>query len=308
MSSSKNIGKIAASQIKLAKYSDLFGTENDIDNQIIEVPIIELHTFTNHPFKVKKDDKMQELVASIKERGILVPGIVRHRKEGGYEIIAGHRRAIACEMAGLKEMKVIVMDLSDDEATIIMVDSNIQRENLLPSEKSFAFRMKFEALRHQGSKCGKSTAVQIGEEVKESGRQIQRYIRLTELITPLLNLVDERKLSFISAVDLSYLSINEQQWVYKKIVELNTRPLVCQTEKIKQYSNDGKLTEELVKMLLLGEKKEQKKLIIPSKKIKNYFPKNFTIDEMKSVIYNLLEEWKKVQEKGNAYDGTKDTF
>lgn len=290
---SESRGKHSASKFQLAGFDDLFGNNVAIREQIIEVPIADLHIFKNHPFKVLNDEKMEELIKSIKERGVLVPGIARPRKEGGYELVAGHRRAAGSEIAGLTTMQVIIKDMDDDEATIIMVDSNIQRQNLLVSEKAFAYKMKFEAMKHQGSKSGKVTTSEIGEEVRESGRQIQRYIRLTELYTPLLNLVDTKKLGFIPAVDLSFLTVQEQKWVYNKVVETGTSPNGSQAIKLKKFSTSKEITAGMVDMILTRDKLEPKKVIISSDKINKYFSEKYSKQEIEDVIYKLLEDWKK---------------
>lgn len=290
-----NKGKHSANKIQISSFDDLFGGNDTVMEYIIDVPIADLHTFKNHPFRVADDQKMSELINSIKERGVLVPGIVRPRKEGGYELVAGHRRAAASQTLGLNSMKVIVQDLDDDEATIIMVDSNIQRENLLYSEKAFAFKMKFEALKHSGCKSGKIITVEIGEEVGESGRQIQRYIRLTELIKPLLDLVDENEIGFIPAVDLSYLTNEEQIWVYNKVLKNKKGPTGEQALKLKKYSTEFELTFELVEGILSGIKAEKHKFVIPADRINMYFSKEYTKKDIEDVIYKLLEGWKKSQ-------------
>lgn len=287
--------KNSASKIQLAGFDDLFGNNEVMGEQIIDVPIADLHTFKNHPFKVIQDDKMQELVESIKERGVLVPCIVRPRNEGGYELIAGHRRTVASQLAGLDTIKVMVKELSDDDATIIMVDSNIQRENLLFSERAFAYKMKFEAMKHQGSKAGKITTAEIGEEVGESGRQIQRYMRLTQLYPLLLDWVDEKKIGFIQGVDLSYLTIEEQKWVYDKILEKGVFPNGSQVSVLKKYSEREELTVGMVDMVLDEEKPVPKKVTLSSDKINQYFPKEYSKQDIEIVIYQLLEDWKKSQ-------------
>lgn len=287
--------KSSASKIQLAGFDDLFGNNEVMGEQIIEIPIADLKSFKDHPFKVIQDDKMLELAQSIKERGVLVPCIVRPRKEGGYELVAGHRRTTASQLAGLDTIKVMVKELSDDDATIIMVDSNIQRENLLFSERAFAYRMKFYAMKHQGSKGTKVTTAEIGDEVGESGRQVQRYIRLTELYTPLLDFVDEKKIGFIPGVDLSYLTHQEQKWVYEKIVEKGLYPSGSQVLVLKKYSELGELTAGMVDMVLCEERPVAKKVTISSDKINQYFPKEYSKQDIEVVIYQLLEEWKKSQ-------------
>lgn len=288
-------GKHSANKIQISSFDDLFGVNDTAKEYITDVLIADLHTFKNHPFRVVDDQKMTDLINSIKERGVLVPGIVRPRNEGGYELVAGHRRAAASQALGLNSMKVMVQNLDDDEATIIMVDSNIQRENLLYSEKAFAFKMKFEALKHSGCKSGKLTTVEIGEEVGESGRQIQRYIRLTELIKPLLDMVDENKLGFIPAVDLSYLTNEEQIWVFNKVLKNKKGPTGEQALKLKKHSIEFKLTLELVEEILSEVKTEKSKFVIPADRISRYFPKDYSKKDIEDVIYKLLEGWKKSQ-------------
>jgi ParB family chromosome partitioning protein len=298
------MNKRSASKIKIAGFDDLFGQGMEYEDRVIEAPIRELHTFKNHPFHIVDNFDMEQMVESIKEYGVLVPGIVRRREEGGYEIVSGHRRKYACEIIGRDTMPVVVKDLSDDEATITMFDANIQREHLLFSEKAFAYKLKFDAIKHQGSKGDKVTTDKIGEASKESGRQVQRYIRLTELITPLLKMVDERKVAFIPAVEMSYLSHIEQEWVYKKLLETKRYPTISQAAKIKHLSNSGELTEKLVDIILINDKKEQRKLIIPPEKINSYFPRSYTMDDIGDIIIKLLENWKKTQEE-DSRDGTK---
>lgn len=215
---SSNARKSSASKIKLDTYDDLFGSDitgNSSLEQIINAPLVDLYTFKDHPFRVVDDEKMEETTESIRQYGVLMPGIARPRAEGGYELIAGHRRKRGSELAGRSEMPIIVRNYTDDEATIIMVDSNIQREDILPSEKAKAYKMKFEAMKHQGSKAEKNTYDEVGEAAGDNGKMVQRYIRLAELIPELLNMVDEKKLGFISGVDISYLSAEEQTLLYK---------------------------------------------------------------------------------------------
>lgn len=208
--------------IQLPSYNELLGIDDFVNHgadQIVEVPLSELHPFKDHPFQVRDDEKMEETVESIRNYGVLNPGLVRPRAEGGYEIVAGHRRKRGCELAGKPTMPVLVRDYTDDEAVVIMVDSNIQRENILPSEKAFAYRMKLEAMKHQGAKGNGDTADLVGKEAGDSGRKVQRYIRLTELLPELLEMVDDEKMKFIPAVSLSFLTKEEQSWVFRCIIE-----------------------------------------------------------------------------------------
>lgn len=287
----------SADKVKFTSFDDLFGSvpaENNSDNQIVRLPLNVLHSFKAHPFRVVDDNKMMETVASVKQYGVLVPGIVRKAKAGGYEIVAGHRRKRASELAGCPDMPVIVRKLTDDEATIIMVDSNIQREDLLPSEKAKAYRMKMEALSHQGVKGEGYTADLIGKDTEETGRTVQRYIRLTYLIPELLEYVDQKELLLIPAEKLSYLTAEEQTWVLKLISNKHFSLSVIQAESLKAESKAGTLTEERVKELLIPEIKLPRvpSITISSKKIRNYFPQDYTKEQIETVIYDLLAAWK----------------
>ena len=282
----------SAEKIKIASFDDLFGEPVEVGvEQIINVKLSDLHTFKNHPFKVKDAEKMQETVESIKEYGVLNPGLVRPRVEGGYEIIAGHRRKRGCELAGLEEMPVIVRDISDDEATIVMVDTNIQRESLDYSEKAFAFKMKYDAMKHRGSKGTKTTAQEIGDEVGESGRQIQRYIRLTKLIPELLELVDVKKIGFIPAVDLSYLTKEEQEILLEIISENVVFPNINQAAQLKQYSATNELNRGMITLILTAETKKESKILLSTEKISSYFPQGTSKKDIEEKIYELLEKW-----------------
>ena len=214
----------SAEKIKLTSFDDLFGTASlDSGERVTTVPLSQLHTFKDHPFRVADDEKMQETVESIKQYGVLMPGIVRPYPAGGYEVIAGHRRWRACELAGLSEMPVIIREMDDDTATVIMVDTNIQREDILPSEKAYAYKMKYEALKHQGSK-GKNTAVLVGETAGDSGRTVQRYIRLAELVKELLDAVDNGKIPMMAGEKLSYLTKEAQDWVAGAVADCGVYP------------------------------------------------------------------------------------
>lgn len=280
-----------AERIKLSGYNDLFGTNPEAE-QIIDVPLSELHPFRNHPFKVLMNDEMEALVESIKQQGgVLSPGLVRKRQKGGYELISGHRRCKASELAGMVTMPVIVRELSDEEATVIMVDSNLQRENILPSERAFAYKMKYEALKRPGNQDGASAAKEMEENVGESVRQVQRYIRLTELIGPLLELVDQKRLGFVSGVDLSYLKKDEQEMLYNKMAELGAIPNGTQAAAIKKYSMSNGLTEEVADLILAG-KNKTRKIILKQERISEYFPAGYTPEEIEDLIYKLLDKWK----------------
>lgn len=284
--------KRSAEKIQIARFDDLFGGMESENERIIHVKLSDLHTFYGHPFKVKDDEKMEETVESIKQYGVLVPGIVRVRKQGGYEIISGHRRKRGSELAGLQEMPVIVRDLTDDEAKIILVDANIQRENLDYSEKAFAFKMKFEAMKHQGSRSGAITTEMIGNEVGESGRQIQRYIRLTQLLKPLLEFVDDKKIGFIPAVELSYLTETEQKLLLHLITEKHIFPNGGQSKQLRHYSNEGKLTEEVMEKVFTHIDNKKSGITLAMEKLNQYFPQDVTQQEIETVIYELLKKWK----------------
>ncbi|MBQ2882675.1 MAG: ParB/RepB/Spo0J family partition protein [Alphaproteobacteria bacterium] len=282
-------------EIQLTSYDDLLGInseESEDTEKIIIAPLTELYTFKDHPFRVVDDEKMEETTESIRQYGVLMPGIARPRAEGGYELIAGHRRKRGSELAGRSEMPIIVRNYTDDEATIIMVDSNIQREDILPSEKAKAYKMKFEAMKHQGSKAEKNTYDEVGEAAGDNGKMVQRYIRLAELIPELLNMVDEKKLGFISGVDISYLSVEEQTLLYKKIMELNVVPNGTQAATLKKYSLSGELNAGVIDLLLSEEKPKAKKVTLKADRIKEYFTAEYSNDEIEEVIYELLEKWK----------------
>lgn len=283
-------------EIQLTSYDDLFGINHDVQegqDKIVEIPLQELHTFQHHPFQVHEDEELEKIVESIKEYGILTPILVRMRREGGYEIISGHRRKKACEMAGLEKIPALIRDYNDDESTVFMVDSNIQRENILPSEKAYAYTMKMDALKHQGTK-GKNTmetADLVGVAAEESGRTVQRYIRLTELIPELLELVDGKKLNITPAEALSYLTKEEQGWVYQCILERKAAVSVTMAKMLKRYSEQKTLTKLAVELTLCKEKKEKEAITFKKEKISRYFPEEYNSAQMEEVIYMLLEKW-----------------
>ena len=289
-----NQKKSSAEKIKLGSFDDLFGGAGveEPTEKIIYVPLSELHTFHDHPFRVLDDEKMEETIESIKQYGVLMPGIARPRKKGGYELIAGHRRKRGSELAGLHEMPIMVRNYTDDEATIIMVDSNIQREDILPSEKAKAYKMKFEALKHQGSKGGKHTYDEVGEAAGDNGKMVQRYIRLAELIPDLLDMVDEKKLGFISGVDISFLSEAEQIMVYQKMQELRKMLNGTQSALLKKYSLSGELNFSMIDLVLSEEKEKAKKIVLKADRMNDYFGSEYTNEEIEEVIYMLLDRWK----------------
>ena len=293
----------SAGKVKLKSFDDLFGTDAPgagTRETVTSVPLSQLHTFKDHPFRVLDDEKMQETVDSVKRYGVLIPGIVRPHPESGYEVVAGHRRWRACQLAGLEEMPVLIRDLNDDEATIIMVDTNIQREDILPSEKAKAYRMKYEAMKHQGSKGDRHTADVIGEAAGDSGRTVQRYIRLSELVQELLNYVDENKIPMVVGEKLSYLKQEEQVWVVDAVGNSGIFPSKAQAEQIRESSEAGELTEGGVYAVLVRKEKEDVKVTISAKRIRNYFPESYSKEQIESVIYTLLEDWR--QREGGTAD------
>ncbi|MDE6319389.1 MAG: ParB/RepB/Spo0J family partition protein [Lachnospiraceae bacterium] len=285
----------SAAKIKMESFDDLFGgsaaQENGVE-QIINAPLAELHTFKDHPFRVEDDEKMEETTESIRQHGVLVPGIARPRVGGGYEIIAGHRRKRGSELAGKTEMPVIVRNYTDDEATIIMVDSNIQREDILPSEKARAYKMKYEAMKHQGRKSGRNTLDEVGEAAGENAKKVQRYIWLSRLSDELLEMVDTKKLGFSQGVDISFLTEEAQQWVQVIIEEQGCNVSMVQSGKLKEYGKSGELTLAMVKLVLSEEKPKERKITIKSDKIGKYFSDSYSNEEIESIIITLLDKWK----------------
>jgi ParB family chromosome partitioning protein len=284
----------SAAKIKMESFDDLFGgsaaQENGVE-QIINAPLAELHTFKDHPFRVVDDEKMEETTESIRRYGVLVPGIARPRADGGYEIIAGHRRKRGSELAGKTEMPVIVRNYTDDEATIIMVDSNIQREDILPSEKARAYKMKYEAMKHQGKKSGKNTLDEVGEAAGENAKKVQRYIWLSRLSDELLEMVDTKKLGFSQGVDISFLTEEAQQWVQAVIGELGCSVSMVQSAKIKEYGKNGELTFAMVRLILAEEKPKERRVTLKVDKISEYFAEDCTSEEIEEIIIRLLDEW-----------------
>lgn len=288
----------SAQKVKLTSYDDLFGTSGQDSGEVVtSLPIRLFHTFKDHPFRVVDDEKMQETVESIKKYGVLMPGIVRPHPVDGYEVVAGHRRWRACELAGIEEMPVIIRDLDDDTATVIMVDTNIQREDILPSEKARAYKMKYEAMKHQGSKGDKHTADAVGEAAGDSGRTVQRYIRLAELVPELLGFVDEKKISLVIGEMLSYLQVGEQGWLVDAIQNSGVFPSKAQAEALKERSKAGKLAEAGVYEVLVKKDSGKTSVTISAKKLSGYFPSAYTKSQIEGVIYSLLEEWKQNQDK-----------
>ena len=308
--------KSSAKNIRLSSLDDLFSTEEtrqeaqaDAGREKVRmIPLNELHPFAHHPFKVKDDEAMQDTVESVKAYGVLVPAIARPREEGGYELVAGHRRHRASLLAGLAEMPVIVRELDDDEATIIMVDSNLQRETLLPSERAFAYRMKLEAMKRRAGRPSKENLSQVGtqkrsdqtmaDQIGESRNQIQRFIRLTYLVPPLLDMVDEHKVAFNPAVELSYLTSEEQVALLDAMDSEQATPSLSQAQRLKKFSQEGRLSEDVMRAILSEEKKpEVGKITLSSDKLRRYFPKSYTPQQMEQTIFRLLEQWQRRRQR-----------
>ncbi len=281
-----------------------------MSDKIIEIPIEDLHPFPDHPFGVRDDDAMQQTVDSIKQYGVLVPAIARPREEGGYELIAGHRRRHASELAGLKTMPVIVRDVDRIAATIIMVDSNLQRENILPSERAKAYKMKLDAIKQQGKRhdltsvqpgqklSGKTSRDMIAENSPDSSTQIQRYIRLNELQPELMQMVDEGKIGMTPAVELSYLKPDEQKLLIETIDSEQATPSFSQAQRMKRLSQEGKLNDDAMLGIMMEQKKpENWNLTLPMDKIKKYFPRSYTPQRMEETIIKLLEGWMKKRQR-----------
>ena len=304
--------KSSAKKIELASEDDLFSTEEGRQDakleKIQEIPLTELHPFKNHPFKVKDDEAMMETADSIKQYGVLVPAIARPDPEGGYELVAGHRRHRASELAEKETMPVIVRDLDDDAATIIMVDSNLQRESLLPSERAFAYKMKLEAVKHQGARTDltsrqlgekSQTSIQkVADQAGESQRQVQRYIRLTELIPELMDMVDEKKIALNPAYELSFLKKEEQVDLLDAMDSEQATPSLSQAQRLKKYSQEGHLTLDMMRVIMGEEKKSDlDRVTFTSDTLRKYFPKSYTPARMQETIIKLLEAWQKKRQR-----------
>ena len=300
--------------IQLSSYDDIFGGDSSKEKeaesigteQVKDIPLSELHPFKNHPFKVLDDEEMAKTAESIKEYGVLTPAIVRPRDEGGYEIVSGHRRCHASEIAGKETLPCIVRNLDDDAATILMVDANLQRETLLPSERAWAFRMKLEAIKHQGSRgdltsgqidpklSGKRSNAVVAEEAGESVKQVQRYIRLTNLLPEILDMVDNKQIGFSPAVELSYLDADEQKRLLEAMDFSQTTPSLSQAQRIKKMSQEEGITQEAMNVIMSEEKKSDvDKVTIKNDVLKKYFPKNYTPKQMEDTIVKLLDQWQK---------------
>lgn len=310
----KNSGK----KLSLTSYDDIFSTEDarqeDQRERVMEIPLDRLQHFHDHPFQVRHDQTLQDMADSIKEYGVLSPGLARPLSDGsGYEVISGNRRLEACILAGTKTMPVIVRDMTDDEAIIAMVDANLQRENILPSERAYAYKMKLEAIERQLGRppkenvgqvvphySGKRTTEIIGEQVGESYKQVQRYIRLTELIPPILDMVDgvaEQKIAFNPAVEISYLTLSEQTMLLDAMAAQEATPSLSQAQRLKKFSQQGKLSEDVMLAIMSEEKKEVDRITLTTTTLSKYFPKSYTPKKMEETIIKLLEQWQRKRQR-----------
>ena len=302
--------KSAAKNIQLASYDDLFKTDeerlSDTQERVQSLPLDRLTPFPNHPFKVLDDEKMLETVESIKERGVLVPILVRPTNDGNFEIVSGHRRHHASLLAGKTEIPAIVREMDDDTAILLMVDSNLQREELLPSEKAFAYKMKLDAMKRQGqrtdltcsqigNKLGMKSSEELALQTGDSKNQIFRYIRLTSLVHDLLNRVDNKTIAFNAAVEVSYLTEPEQKMLCDAIEREECTPNLKQARRLKQFSQDGKLDENVIDAIMTEEKPIEDKLVLKGDVLAKYFPKTYTPSQKQKVIVKLLEDWHKRQ-------------
>ena len=296
--------------VSFIKYDDIFSTEQsraeDRLEKVREIPLAELHPFKNHPFKVLDDESMQRTVESIARFGVLSPAIARPSPDGGYELVAGHRRHHACELVGMETMPVIVRELDDDAATILMVDSNLQRETLLPSERAFAYKMKLEAIKHQGMRSDltstqvaqKLSVQQVGDEAGVSKDTVRRFIRLTELIPELLDMVDQKQIAFNPAVELSFLKPEEQKQLLEAMDYAHATPSLSQAQRLKKYSQEGKCTLEVMCTVMDEEKKtDLDRVIIKQDVLRKYFPKSYTPKQMEDTIIRLLEQWQRKKQR-----------
>ena len=298
--------KSSGRNISLTSYDDIFSSEESRSGirqeRVQEIPLSQLHPFKDHPFRVVDDERMTETAESIKDYGVLVPAIARPMPDGGYELISGHRRKRACELAGLETMPVIVRELGDDAAVIIMVDSNLQRENILPSERAKAYQMKYEALKHQGQRRdltsgqnvqkSESSLEQVAEGSGDSAKTVQRVMRLNNLVPEMLSMVDDKKVAITPAVELSYLKPEEQQQLVEAMETCQSTPSLSQAQRMKRFSQQGKLTGDVMEEIMSEEKKPPlDKVILTGEKIRKFFPKSYTPEQMEKVIIKLLETW-----------------
>ena len=296
-------------------YDDLFGTDEtraeENHEKILQIPVSELHPFKDHPFKVRDDEEMEKMADSIREYGVLVPLLCRPAPEGGYEIVSGHRRHHAAELAGIKEIPVIVREMDDDTAIIAMVDANLQRENILPSERAASYKMKNDAMKRQAGRkakenCGqvdhnfdsRRTVEIIAEQNNDSAKQVQRYIRLNNLLPDLLEKVDQKEISFNPAVELSYLKPEEQQNFIDVMEELDTPPSLSQAQRLKKLSQENRCSKEAMEIILEEDKKAPlNRVVLDDEVIRKYFPKTYTTKQMEDTIIKLLDQWQKKRER-----------
>ncbi len=307
---------IDSGNLALKGLDDLFSTEENRQEeqreQVQQIPIDELHPFTNHPFKVLDDESMQRTVESVEQYGVLSPLIARPRPEGGYEIISGHRRQHAAQLAGLDALPVIVRQMDDDAAVLLMVDSNLQRENILPSERAFAYKMKLEAMKHQagrptqdnysqvGNNFGTLSSEEMAEELGTSKNQIFRYIRLTNLVPELLDMVDEKKIAFNPAVELSYLDEAQQRDFLEAMNDTQNAPSLSQAQRLKKLAQEGHFSYDVAFAVMGEEKKdEMDKVVIKNDTLRKYFPRSYTPKQMEDTIIKLLEQWQRKQQRQN---------
>ena len=296
--------------ISLKSYDSIFQSEEQRNTEEIKpIPISELKPFTEQPFKVKLDEDMDALVESIKQCGVLTPVIARPHKDGGYEILSGHRRVKACALAGITDIPVVIKNLDDDTATILLVDSNLQREHILPSEKAFAYQMKLEAMKRKAGRPSKENSCQIGtdlvgirsdellsENTNDSARNIQRYIRLTNLIDPILDMVDNNQIAMNAAVEISYLGSKEQAAVMQSIEKEETSPSIAQARKMRKFHQEGNLSNAVIDSIMMEQKPETVKITLGEEKLKKYFPKSYSKAKMEEIILKLLDKWRRQRE------------
>ncbi len=299
--------------VSLKGADDIFSTEESRQEQqreqVQQIPIGELFPFKNHPFKVLDDESMQRTVESVEQYGVLSPLIARPRPEGGYEIISGHRRQHAAQLAGLDALPVIVRNMDDDAAVLLMVDSNLQRENILPSERAFAYKMKLEALKNQGARSDLTSTQlvsklrsneQLGAENNQSRETVRRFIRLTNLIPELLDMVDEKKIAFNPAVELSYLDTNQQRFFLEAMNDTQNAPSLSQAQRLKKLAQEGHFSYDVAFAVMGEEKKDElDKVVIKNDTLRKYFPRSYTPKQMEDTIIKLLEQWQRKQQRHN---------
>ncbi len=307
--------KSSGKKLSLTSYDDIFTTEDirqeDRRERVMEISLDKLQHFHDHPFQVRHDQALQDMADSIREYGVLSPGLARPLPDGsGYEVISGNRRLEACILVGMETMPVIVRDMTDDEAIIAMVDANLQRENILPSERAYAYKMKLEAIRRQAGRPSKDNSRQVvgniesaeivGKDAGDSGRQVQRYIRLTELIPPILDMVDgiaEQKMAFNPAVELSYLTLSEQTMLLNAMAAQEATPSLSQAQRLKKFSQQEKLSEDVMMAIMSEEKKEVDRITLTTTTLSKYFPKSYTPKKMEETIIKLLEQWQRKRQR-----------